>query len=113
MQNYDLPYPIGPLTNKVNGCLNLRSSHMQGRTVKPSSTRELKPIYTRKNGEMVMHSAPLEERNSVPLVLGFCHNNYRSRYLTLAFDFTFRVYMDDGFFQSQNDLPDYHEIDQF
>ena len=34
MQNDDFPEPLGPLTMHENGCLNLISSHMDGREVK-------------------------------------------------------------------------------
>ena len=48
MTNDDFPEPIGPLTIHENGCLNFRSSLMDGRAVKKVLFPATRPIYTRR-----------------------------------------------------------------
>ena len=43
----------------------------------------LTPIYIPERDGRMMHSATLEEGYFIPLVLGFCHNSYRSPGLLL------------------------------
>jgi len=62
------------------------------------------------DGRIVFNSAPLQEGNSVHLVLRFRHYRYRSPSVPLALNCSFRMYTDGGFALSQNHILDYFEI---
>ena len=63
-------------------------------------------------GRLIFHSTPLEERNSVQLVLGFCHDRDCSPYLHFALNFTLRVHTDGGSALYRNNILDYLQINQ-
>ena len=112
IQKDDLPEPLWTFTIQTNGCLNCRTSPGLGRPV----TR-LSPWYTlyipKRNRQMVMQSASLEEGYSIPLVLRFRQFIYCPTCPPLAFDLVPRVCFNNGFNLFQIRSTDYLEIHQF
>ena len=69
---------------------------MDGRVVIRLTPRVLSLYIPKRNQQMVMHSASLEEGYSIPQVLSFCHYIHCPT-CPLTFDLMLRVHVNNGF----------------
>jgi len=65
MQNDDFTEPLGPLTKHENGSLNLRSSCIDGQTVKRSSPQSLALFIPKRDRRIVNETLPLQKGDTL------------------------------------------------
>jgi len=88
MTKDDFPEPLVPLTIHENGCLNFRSSLIDGRAVKTLLRPSLVLFIPERDRRIVRYASAFEERDSVHFMLGFgYYRNYTPSRLTLTFGF--------------------------